>query len=331
MASKPPACQIVSASGQPERASRSSISCHSVISKPGWAGAEPPRQLADHVMVGPALGVGLEQLARDLDAGVAGRLVDVVVLEEHGRRQHDVGHLRGLGHELLVHADEQVVAREALVHLVELRRDAHRVGVLDQQRRDRRAVAEVLAVADQDRPDPRLIEHADRRVEHIEPFDDGLVPVVQVALIVERAAALVLPGAGHDRQAGRRVHVGGAVARAREAEAEPQVGAPGRAVEAGEVLDLGDRQPGDARRPFRRAGRAGALPARASRRRSGPDRRDRHSRRGTARASPRRRARRRCRAAAPDARPPAPRCRSGRGRPRPAWRRAPFSRARRGS
>ena len=68
-------------------------------------------------MVAPALGIGLEQLARDLDPGVAGGLVDVVVLEEHGRRQDDVGHPRGLGQELLVHADEQVVPGEARVHL----------------------------------------------------------------------------------------------------------------------------------------------------------------------------------------------------------------------
>ena len=36
-------------------------------------------------------------------------------------------------------------------------------------------------------------------------------------MAVERAAALVLPGAGHGRQARHRVHVGRAVARAREA------------------------------------------------------------------------------------------------------------------
>jgi len=33
-----------------------------------------------------------------------------VVLEEHGRRQNDVGVSRGVGHELLVHAHEQVFA-----------------------------------------------------------------------------------------------------------------------------------------------------------------------------------------------------------------------------
>ena len=54
--------------------------------------AETPRQLADHVVVGPAVGIRLEQLARDLDARVPGGLVDVVVLEELRGRQHDVRH-----------------------------------------------------------------------------------------------------------------------------------------------------------------------------------------------------------------------------------------------
>ena len=40
----------------------------------------------------------------------------LAVLEERGRRQHDVGELRGVGHHLLVDDDEQVVARELLDH-----------------------------------------------------------------------------------------------------------------------------------------------------------------------------------------------------------------------
>ena len=96
---------------------------------------------------------------------MGGGLVDVGMLEEHGGRQDDVGHPRRVGHELLVHADEQVVAREAAVHLAEVGGDAHRVGVLDQQRRDRRPVAEVAAVAGEDRADPGLVEQADGRVD----------------------------------------------------------------------------------------------------------------------------------------------------------------------
>ncbi len=48
------------------------------------------------------------------------------------------------------------------------------------------------------------------------------------------------------------MHRGRAVARAGEAEAEPQEAALGAAVEAGEVDDLVDGEPGDGARPFRR-------------------------------------------------------------------------------
>ena len=46
--------------------------------------------------------------------GVAAGGVDIVMLEEGRGRQHDIGHLRRIGHELLMHADEEIVAREAL-------------------------------------------------------------------------------------------------------------------------------------------------------------------------------------------------------------------------
>ena len=77
-------------------------------------GAEPLGQRADDDMVRARLGVGLDHLARDLEAGVAAGDVDVVVLEEGRRRQHDVGHRGGLGHELLVDAQEEILARHAV-------------------------------------------------------------------------------------------------------------------------------------------------------------------------------------------------------------------------
>ena len=76
--------------------------------------AQPARQLADHVVVGARLGIGLHHRAGELQIGVAAGGVDVVMLQEGRRRQHDIGHCGGLGHELLVDADEEIVAREAL-------------------------------------------------------------------------------------------------------------------------------------------------------------------------------------------------------------------------
>ena len=68
---------------------------------------------------------------------MAAALIDVVVLEKHGRRQDHVGHAGGLGHELLVHAHEQVLARKAALDAILLGRDRDRVGVLDQERGNR--------------------------------------------------------------------------------------------------------------------------------------------------------------------------------------------------
>ena len=123
-------------------------------------------------------------------------------------------------------------------HFAGLGADHGRVGVLDQERGDRRAVAQVAAVAGQDRPEARLVELAHRRVERIQPLDQGLVQAIDDAVAPQRAAALDLPGAGHRRQAGDRVDARGPVARAREAVADPDVAALGGAVEPGEGRDL---------------------------------------------------------------------------------------------
>src|SRR3982074_93748 len=73
------------------------------------------------------------------------------------------------------------------------------------------------------RPDSRLIEHPHRPVTDVRPFDHRLVPVIDVGVVVERPAPFVLPRAGDGRDAARRVHVGRAVARAREAAAAAEI------------------------------------------------------------------------------------------------------------
>ena len=137
--------------------------------------AEAPGQLADHVVVLAASPGGSISLARHLEDGVAARGVEVVVLEERRGRQHDVGEGRRLGQELLVHADEQVLAREAarapcsssgqtIAGLVFWTSIAVTGG----------PPFERLGVAGQDRPEARLVELADRAVDHVEPFDQRL-------------------------------------------------------------------------------------------------------------------------------------------------------------
>jgi len=72
-------------------------------------------------------------------------------------------------------ADEQIIARETLAHETRFRGDYHWVGVLDEEGGDRRPVAEIAPVAGEDRTNARLVENAGRRVENVEPFDQGAV------------------------------------------------------------------------------------------------------------------------------------------------------------
>ena len=132
-------------------------------------GVQPLRQRADHFVVRAARAGRLDDLRPEDDVLVTAGLVHVVVLEEHGGRQHDVRDRRGFGHELLVHADEEVVAREPPMHARELRRDHHRIRALDEERGDGRTVAEVVRVAVENRPDARLIEDTDRRIDRVVP------------------------------------------------------------------------------------------------------------------------------------------------------------------
>jgi hypothetical protein len=57
--------------------------------------------------------------------------VGVDVLELGGGRQQDVGIVGGVGLEVFQHHGEQVFALEAALHLRRIRRDRHRVGVVD--------------------------------------------------------------------------------------------------------------------------------------------------------------------------------------------------------
>ncbi len=152
----------------------------SAIDKLDWAqlkarmtGAEAMGESADHVVVRTAFSVGRKDCAADLEIGMGAGSVEIIVLEKGRRRQHDVGHCCSFGHELLVDADEQVIAGEALSNQTRFRGDDHRVGILDEQRGDWWPVAEIALIAGQHWADPRLVEDAGCRIENIEPLDQG--------------------------------------------------------------------------------------------------------------------------------------------------------------
>ena len=76
-------------------------------------------------------------------------VIQIVMLHEHRRRQHDVGHRGSFGHELFVHRHKQILARKSVTDEILFGRDRHRIGVLDQHRLDRRAFLQRDRIAGQ--------------------------------------------------------------------------------------------------------------------------------------------------------------------------------------
>ena len=217
----------------------------------GVLGSHAPREIADHFVVAAAFAGRLDELAAEHQVRVATALIDVVMLEEHGGGEHDVGEFRRLGHELLVDAGEEILPRQPLLHLRLVGCDRGRIGVLHEQHLDRRAALEVISVAQQHRADAALVKNADAALLDVEALDHRLVDAIHAAVRMEGTAALMLPRARHHRNAGDRMHVGRPVARAREAIADAEVAPLRLADECREGLDVGGRNVADLRGPFR--------------------------------------------------------------------------------
>ena len=201
-------------------------------------GADASGDPLQHLVIGAALAGRIDQLRPDRDMLVAAAEIEIVVLHEHRRRQHDIGHHSRFRHELLMHDNKQVLARKALTHQRLFGRHCHRVGVLDQHRLDRRAAMQHLAIAGQDPPDLRLIEHAHAVVDRIEAFDDRFIESPDAAIVEEGAATFVLPGAGDRGNAQRCMHLRGAIAAAGETIAKAEEGPLGPTDRACEGLDF---------------------------------------------------------------------------------------------
>ncbi len=94
-------------------------------------GADADGKRRVHLVIGAAFARRLDQFGSENEVLVAAAAIDVIVLEEGGRRQHHVGHFRRFGHELLVHASEKILAGKAPLHLILVGRNRHWIGVLD--------------------------------------------------------------------------------------------------------------------------------------------------------------------------------------------------------
>ena len=215
--------------------------------------AKAAGQFRQHIMIAAAACRAVDGFRREMEMAVPAGGINVVMLQEHRRRQHDIGEFGGVGHELLMHAQEKILAPETGVDFHGLRRDHRRVGVLDDHRGDRRALFDDRVLAHQDRADARHVEHTHRRVLHVEALDQGLIEGagVNIPVVVKGAATAHRPFAGDRRQTGHRVQLLRAVTRAGKAVANPDKGLFGASIEMREVDNPLGRDAGDRFRPFR--------------------------------------------------------------------------------
>src|SRR5512132_3756645 len=86
---------------------------------------------ANHFVIVAAFTRRLDQFGPENEILVPASAINIVVLEEGRRRKYHICHLSRLGHELLMNADEQILAGKAFLDLVLIWRNRHRIGVLD--------------------------------------------------------------------------------------------------------------------------------------------------------------------------------------------------------
>ena len=95
-------------------------------------------QSAKHLDVGTALAQRFDGRVRHLQIVVPVCALQILVLEERGRRKHNVGVVDGIGKELLMHDGEQVGTLQSSNDLVVIGTNRRRIRVVDKERFDRR-------------------------------------------------------------------------------------------------------------------------------------------------------------------------------------------------
>jgi len=95
-----------------------------------------------------------------------------------------------------------------------------------------------------------LVEPPDRRINQIKPFDYLFVPMEYRAIVVEGAAAFILPCTQNGGDAAGGMHRGRAVALAGKPVAEPEIATLGVADQFGKGFDLVDTETGNRAGPF---------------------------------------------------------------------------------
>ena len=134
------------------------------------------------------------------------------MLQKHCRGQNDIRIPRGIGHELLVDANEQVIPGKSSAHLLLMRGDGERIGVLNQHGFYRRSALERVRFASQNCADARLVKTTNAGIAKVQTLDHRFVQFVDPAVAMKCAAPLMRPCACDGRNAQSRMHVGRAVA-----------------------------------------------------------------------------------------------------------------------
>ncbi len=171
----------------------------------GIVEAHAGRQQAEDFRVGLGFAHGSDGRIVGHHVQVAIGRVRVHMLELGGGRQHDVGVVRRIGLEMLEHDGEQVFAGEAGRHLGRVRRDGHRIGVVDDHGLDLRAELgrggpqQVVA-------DGGHVDGARGVRQQVGPLQGRLVGGEGTGRGQLHAAGRVAPGAHQGRQAGDVAH-----------------------------------------------------------------------------------------------------------------------------
>ncbi len=178
--------------------------------------AHPPPQLAKQHNVTLRLAQRSNRPFAHLREQMPIRPLHILHLEKRRRRQQHIRIVRRIGKELLMHHGKQILPPHPAQHIVLVRSDRRRIGVIDKQRLDRRPVASLTAQRSQRLPQQTHIHHPRRPSQRTRPHQLRHLqrPVVERKRPRSRelqTAALVLPRPSQQRQHANRPRRGAAV------------------------------------------------------------------------------------------------------------------------
>ena len=195
-------------------------------------------QVAEDLAVAARLAQRRDGGAVEQHVGMPVAAVDVPVLDLRGGRQHVVGQVGRVGHELLQHHGEQVLARKAGHDLGRLGRHGHGIAVVDHDGVHARAEA-IAAFVQQGVADGAHVDGARAALaQQVRHLQSGALRGQGARGGQQQAAGTVAPGAHQGRQAGDGAHGIAAAARALHAVVQADGGGRGGAIVARQLADL---------------------------------------------------------------------------------------------